>query len=396
MMKTISIKKILFLAMCYFLVANFVHPVEPTFYKELAMPDYMFGLAFAAMATFNFLFSPFWGKIADQYGPNKVLGISFIFYAVGQFFFFISKTVSDLIFARMFAGIFISGVTVGHILYIIENTTEEDRGSVLATYATISAILSAFGYMVGGIIGDISINLSFYAQIIGLALIGVLHFMILEDRGRENVNLSATQLIKESNPFQAFIDASKLMSKPFFLFLMICMFTSFATNCYDQCFNYFIKDVYGFPPSYNGWLKGAIGLITLLANMTICRYLLRRTKIERSLIVVLAICLLMMIGIIGLNAIVPFIILNVIFFAFNAVYKPLLQTMINWFNQGQQSGGVVGIYNSVSSVGTIIGSLVAGFAYTQGPKLSFVYSAIAFAIAILFSVAQANLKRSES
>ncbi|MBP3892371.1 MAG: MFS transporter [Solobacterium sp.] len=387
-MKSRSIKKLLFLTVCYFLAANFAHPVEPTFYKNLAMPDYMFGLAFAAMATFNFLFSPFWGKIADQYGPNKVLGISFLFYAVGQVMFFLAKSVSDLIIARCFAGIFISGVTVGEILYIIENTNEEERGKYLATYATISAIFSAFGYMIGGIIGDMNISFSFYAQIIGLALTGILHFLILEDRPRETVSLKARQLLKESNPFQAFLDARSLMSKPFLYFLMICMFTAFATNCYDQCFNYFIKDVYGFPPSYNGWLKGAIGIITLIANSTICAYLLSHTKIERSLVKVLVVCLGMMIGIILIDAIVPFIILNVIFFAFNAVYKPLLQTMINWFNKDKQSGTVVGVYNSVSSLGTILGSLVAGFVYSSGPKLSFVYAAIAFVIAIVFSFLQ--------
>lgn len=394
-MKTRSVPKLLFLCMCYFLAANFAHPVEPTFYKNLAMPDYMFGLAFAAMATFNFLFSPFWGKLSDRYGPNKMLGISFLFYALGQWFFFISKTQWHIIFARFFSGIFISGVSVGEILYIIENTTEENRGGYLARYATTSAIFSAFGYMIGGIIGDVSVSWSFYAQIIGLALTGILHFTILEDKEREQKPLDKGSLLKEVNPFRAFIDAKALMTKPFFFFLMIVMFTMFATNCYDQCFNYFIKDQYGFPPSYNGWLKGAIGLITLVANSTICTYLLRKTKIERSLVFVLVVCLGMMMGIVALDAIVPFIVLNVIFFAFNAVYKPLLQTMINWFNKDGQSGATVGIYNSIGSIGTITGSLISGFVYGFGPKLAFVYAAIAFAIAIVFAYLQMQLRQKE-
>ena len=40
--------------------------------------------------------------------------------------------------------------------------------------------------------------------------------------------------------------------------------TSFATTCYEQCFNYFIKDQYGFPPSYNGLLKAAVGIIAFI------------------------------------------------------------------------------------------------------------------------------------
>ena len=46
-----SILRLFILAAIYFLVANFAHPVEPTFYKLLELPDYMFGVAFAAMAT---------------------------------------------------------------------------------------------------------------------------------------------------------------------------------------------------------------------------------------------------------------------------------------------------------------------------------------------------------
>ena len=46
------------------MAANFAHPVTPTIIKELGLNDYMFGMALAAMMVCNFLFSPFWGKIA--------------------------------------------------------------------------------------------------------------------------------------------------------------------------------------------------------------------------------------------------------------------------------------------------------------------------------------------
>ena len=388
-MRKISVPRLLILAAVYHLVANFVHPVEPTFYKDLAMPDYMFGVAFASMSLMNFLFSPFWGRISDRHGPNRVLSLAYIGYGFGQLLFFLAKSEMDLVLARFFSGVFIGGITVGYILYIIENTPEEDKGKVLASFATVGAIFSAFGYLIGGVIGDVSVNACFYAQIIGLWLLSLLHFFLLEDLHREHVNERIMDLFKEANPLTSFRLPKETWTIVFVSFLSLCMCTSFASTCYEQCFNYFIKDQYGFPPSYNGYLKGFVGIITLIANSTICTFLLKRTDIRKSIIYVLSTCLMMMIGIILIDSVVPFIILNVVFFGFNAVWKPLLQSMLNGFSK-KSSGSVVGVYNSISSIGTISGSLVSGFVYARSPKASFLFAAGALLLAILCSIVQKN------
>ena len=94
---------------------------------------------------------------------------------------------------------------------------------------------------------------------------------------------------------------------------------------------------------------------------------------------------MMMISIIVLDSVIPFIIMNVIFFGFNAVYQPLQQAMINIFTKGKDNGLMVGAYNSMKSLGMVMGSLFAGFIYEVGPKLSFVSSAIAFLLAVIFA-----------
>ena len=57
------------------LAANFAHPITPTLIKELALPDYSFGVLYAGMAFTNFLFSPMWAKQVKRIGSKKVLGI---------------------------------------------------------------------------------------------------------------------------------------------------------------------------------------------------------------------------------------------------------------------------------------------------------------------------------
>ena len=93
----------------------------------------------------------------------------------------------------------------------------------------------------------------------------------------------------------------------------------------------------------------------------------------------------MMVGIVMIDEIIPFIIINVIFFGFNAIYLPMLQTILARFTK-TDGGVLVGLFNSANSFGMIGGSLFAGFIYEFGPKLSFVSSGIAFFISAIFAI----------
>ncbi|MBR3693699.1 MAG: MFS transporter [Erysipelotrichales bacterium] len=384
-MKKVSIPRAFIFVVVYSLFANFAHPVTPTFIQNLGLPDYMFGVAFACMSTTNFLFSPFWGKISRGIGSSKVLGVCYLGYALAQYIFGAATTQWQIMAARLIGGFFISGITVNQILYVLDNSEEGRAGQNLARQVTLNVVVAAFGFMVGGLLGDISIKLAFTAQVVGLASIGIAHFIFLDDNKEKIEKLDLKDALAHSNPFQAIIDGREILTVMIVIFLVVSLSTSFATTCYEQCFNYYIKDQFGFPPSMNGMLKAAVGMITLLANMTICNYLLKKTNIIKTVLPVLVVCFAMMISIIVLEDIVPFIIMNVVFFGFNAIYQPLLQAMINILVKKEENGMLTGLYNSMRSLGNMGGSLLAGFIYGVGPKMSFVVSAIAFAIAIVGS-----------
>jgi len=257
----------------------------------------------------------------------------------------------------------------------------EKRAENLAIAATLQAVFSPFGFLIGGYLGDISTRLTFQMQIVGLLFLGILYFLILKDKEDEST-ATLHDFIKDVNPFKVIGDAKGIMTKYLMAFFVICAATNFASTCYEQCFNYFILDQYGFPPSYNGLLKAGVGFVALIANTTICLWLLKKTNIKKSLIPVLSVCLMMMIAIVLVQEKTIFIVINVIFFGFNAIYLPLLQAILVQVSK-KDNGVLVGLFNSMRSLGMILGSLFAGFIYALGPRLSFVSSAFAFAIAIV-------------
>ena len=384
MFKRDYIRRLYVIVALYGLFANFAHPVTPTFIQELGLNDYMFGVAFACMSLSNFLFSPFWGQIAKRVGYVKTLGVCYVGYALAQLAFGLATTELMIIVARLLAGLFTGGIAVIHILYIIDKSSSQTVGQNLANSVTVNVVMAAFGYMVGGLLGDIDIFLAFMAQAAGLLFTGAMCWLLLkdEDEGQSSVNLK--EVISDSNPFKALLASKKIMSVMIALFLGVCTLTAFASTAYEQCFNYYIKDQYGFPPSYNGLLKALVGIITLVANMTICRMLMKKTDITKTVIPVLTICFAMMVSIVIIGDVVPFIIMNIIFFGFNAIYQPLLQATISLINK-TDDGVLVGLYNSMRSLGNVGGSLIAGLVYGVGAKMAFVLSASAFLLAALIA-----------
>ena len=196
-----------FAAMVVFnLAANFAHPVTPTVIQNLKLHDYMFGVALAAMQFTNFLVSPFWGKINNYISARISLLVCCCGYGIAQVWFACSTTELQIILARMFAGLFTGGVFVSFLTYVVGRSAPEDQGRHLTITATIQSVASAFGYMIGGFLGEISVLTAFLVQAAALVTVGVLFFLICEtdsETGLKEIPLK--QLAREANPFENFI-----------------------------------------------------------------------------------------------------------------------------------------------------------------------------------------------
>ena len=78
---------------------------------------------------------------------------------------------------------------------------------------------------------------------------------------------------------------------------------------------------------------------------------------------------------------IPFVAVNVVFFAFYFISLPLAQDRVASLGRGADSNLVMGSFNAIKSFGSIFGSALAGFIYEMGAKLPFVFGFAAFAAA---------------
>ena len=367
------------------MAANFAHPVTPTIIQDLHLPDYMFGLMLAAMQLTNFLFSPFWGKLNGSISSRQTLCICCIGYGVAQLGFARATTQGMILLVRVLAGVFVGGIFVSFLTYVINTAKPEDQAKYLTYSATVQAVCGAFGYLVGGVLGEFSIRGTFFLQAFCLGLAGVMFRLVcLPDGQQEKVDLK--QIAGEANPLQAFIDGKYFLNMAFIMLFAVNILMNFANTGFDQVFNYYLKDQLGLTSAYNGIIKAAVGLISFVFNMTVCLWIIRKTDTRKSMILLMALCTLAAAGALLVPQISLFILLSVFVYAGYSVSLPVLQNMVAVQSDPARKNLVMGFYNATKSLGSIIGSLMAGFLYGVHIKLPFAVVAVAYGISVLAAV----------
>ena len=377
-----------FVNVLIFLASNFAHPVTPTVIYDLKLPDYMFGLALAVMNATMFLFSPFWGKI-NSYVPYRVsLCVSCMGYALSQAMFGFAVDMAGIIIARLLAGVFIGGLFTSILGYITTTSPDEARGKYLTVYATMQSVVGAFGYFIGGMLGEISTAAAFIAQVALLAVSGVL-FMLLcgPDKASDIEERPSTkQFVKECNPFAAFAAGRSFLNRAWIMLFSVCCFSYIGYIAFEQVFNYYIKDQFGLSSAYNGTIKFAVGIISLIANSTICTYLMKKTDTKKTLIPILIVGTLSIVGVIFAPDIWSFLGISVIQFAVYSVSIPLTQDMVAESAGRGDRSLIMGFYQAIRAVGGMIGSLMAGLLYDIDPMVPFMFAAAGFGISVIVEI----------
>lgn len=369
------------------LAANLAHPITPTLIQNLNLPDYMFGLMFAGMSVTNFLFSPFWGRLVDYLQSRSILLIGCVGYGLGQLFFWQATTPVTIMIARCFSGFFVGAINVAMLTYLVNTSNPAKRSRNLTIHATTVTVSSTFGYLIGGLAGEISLNLSFGMQVMLLLLCGLLFALLCQkDRSISTSRPSLLQISKGANPFSAFLAGRQFMTPLFAILFSVLLLSMFASTAYDQCFNYYIKDQFGFSSAYNGTIKAVIGVISLVSNMTLCLYIMRKTNVAKSNALLLLFGSISMLGVLIFDTVVPFILFTILYLGINAISVPVLQSLVSGRASAQNSNLVMGFYNAIKSLGMVAGSLIAGFVYDYNPKFPFMLAAISFAGAFLLAM----------
>lgn len=394
-MNSQSIKKtssLLFLFVLFFfelIAANLAHPATPTLIVERGLPSSTFGLAFAAMSLGSFLFSPLWAYLNDRIGRVHVFALGCYGYAFGQLLFLLANQLWLIVLARFIAGSFVGGVMMTQLVLILDHSHTSDRAMNLSIHATLFTLGGAAGYLVGGFLADVDLNLMFIIQIIGLVLVGV--FMHVFFKG---IDVSSIQEKSSSlNPLRFFKVVITIKPAEFLFFIFVVLLSMMGTVAFDQIFNFYLKDQLAFPASMNGLLKAGFGILSLGVNITLGRAIIQRKWFKLPLTLVLSATSIIALVFVFYRDMNFFLVLSILFFILNSLYLILIQVYSGSMSRFASNASVMGLYNAIRSLGMVFGSFFAGALYQNSIPSAFAYTSATLFIASLFFILAIQQKK---
>lgn len=347
-----------------------VIPILPDYLKQFNAAGTAAGYLVAAFGAAQFLFSPIGGRLSDKYGRKKMILGGLFFTVISDFIFAISHELILLYIARFIGGIGLGIMVPSVLAYVADMTTSENRAKGMGYISAAMNLGMVLGPGIGGIIAEYGIRIPYFCAAFLGFIATILTFILPETLPKEK------RIVHKVEEKQESILKSLLLSfkAPYFRYLLIILVMTFGLVNYETVFSLFVEHKYGFTSreiSILITLGAAIGIIVQigLIHKVIKRF--GEEKVIKFSLFMTAIALIMML--VKINFIY-LIITSSIFFAFNSLLRPTVNTLLSK-EAGDQQGFVSGLNNTYNSMGNIIGPIMAGTLFDVNINLPYIMGA---------------------
>ncbi|MDO9629054.1 MAG: MFS transporter, partial [Acholeplasmataceae bacterium] len=350
-------KKTVYLLIAFFfiqgIVHNLGHPVTPAFVRGLGIPDFMFGVFFAAMSFGLMIGSPIWGILADQ-GRRKfyiVLGLSI--YSIGQFLFAYSADATLMVIFRFVAGFGVGSALTIMTSQIIEQSELRDRAKHLAYAAASSTLGASLGYWIGGflstnasivnLIGTSDYRRIFVIQVILNVLYTISIVVLL--RNQEKVSKTMTK----PSMIAGLKEISKI-DKSLLIFLISLTFMTIGSINVSKYLDVYF-DQLGYNPQQLGTFVMVTGIVSMLSSIFLVPYFAKVKKQLKLIGIIHLICAAIIFYVFrASNFLLIMYTVFMIYVVLKTIYQPLEQSYIANHATNNKYGSIMGLRQSFVSV----------------------------------------------
>jgi DHA1 family multidrug resistance protein-like MFS transporter len=328
-----------------------VMPVMPFLIERLGAGGKELGWLVSTYSLMQLICAPLWGMLSDRTGRKPIIAIGVLGYAVTMFLFGLASEFWMLFVSRTLAGMLSSAAMPTAMAYISDNAPESERsGGMGQLGAAIGAGVIA-GPLLGGLLSSRSLSLPFFVGA-GLAGLSFLLVLLLLPESRPNREAAGKQLLRWQ-------DLRRVFSSPAGLLLLLIFIMSFGLANFQGIIGLYAVDKFGFTTGQVGALWMVIGAVLVLGQGGLTGPLTRRFG---ELPLIRAGLAGGAVGFMLISLAVNFtsLLLALGFFTLMlALIGPALNSHISRF-AGEQQGTVMGLNSAASSLGRVVGPLLAG------------------------------------
>ncbi len=374
-----------------------VLPVLPLYARTFGASPLIIGVIVASFSLMQFFFMPVWGRVSDRIGRRPVILWSLVASAISYLIYGFAHSLVVLIISRVFAGI--AGATVSTAqAYIADVTTSENRAKGMGLIGAAFGLGFIFGPVIGGILSEPGLILRHISSIlhngvfegfarwldgqsavIGLSAEGGVRFdipaLFAAALCLGNAILAYFRLPESLSPEHRSVKAMRTVSrkvlfhalfKPYLGVLLLLFFiTTFSyANTYGTL-PLFTGQAMQLSASENGYLFAFMGLITAVMQGG---FIGRLTKVfgERRLLLIG--CMSMVVGftLLAFSSTTVMLAGAVIFLSSGTgMCNPIIPSLITQESDPREHGSMLGISQSFSSLGRVLGPTWGGLTYDR-------------------------------
>lgn len=377
-------KKILIIFMIMFteiLGFSIVMPVIPFLGLSLGLNAFQVGLIISIFSVCQLFASPITGKLSDRFGRKPILIFSQLSTLAGFLLLGMAINVWILIAARLVDGLLGSNMTVSQA-YLSDITTPKNRTRVYGYSSAVFGLALIFGPVIGGTLSVISYSTPMFlaAGVCLLSIILVIIFLpesLTEKNGKLKLRFEDVIPIKEARQF---------FKSPLIRSLLLIFFIyTFGFFIFMSTFSLFAWEQLAISAQQVGIYLTWIGFTRVIFQSFLIDPLLKKIS-ENALLLsgIISLIFSMLFLAFTSNYIIVFIPLFFLSYG-TGVGRPILTSKLTMAVKKEETGSLLGVNNSLTSIGQIFCPILGGFIiqYLPSPILPLTSGTI-FALIFLF------------
>lgn len=346
-----------------------VIPIIPYYMEAFGAGGTELGLLVASYAVMRLICGPIWGSLSDRIGRKPVLMIGIFGYGVTMILFGLATELWMLFAARILAGILSSATSPTTMAYIGDSTSEEERGRGMGVLGAAIGIGTILGPGVGGLLALNSLATPFFLAG-GMSVVALLLVWWLLP---ESLSAAARQAVQQQARPSAG-DLARALVSPMGALFFLALLVAFATTALYSIFGLYALAKFDFGPELVGGILMVVGLVSAVAQGVLIGPVTKQWG-ETPVIGVTMVATAAGFILIALSA-TPLTFLGAVaFFTLaTALLTPTVAALTSKRTTFEQ-GITMGISNAYTSLGRIVGPLLAGIALDVALELPMLLAA---------------------
>jgi DHA1 family tetracycline resistance protein-like MFS transporter len=338
-----------------------------------------------AYALMQFFCAPIIGGLSDRYGRRPVLLISLFGFTVDYLFMAFAPTIGWLFLSRVLAGITGASTTTASA-YIADVSTPQNRAQNFGLLGAAFGLGFIIGPTIGGFLAEYGLRVPFLVAA-GFCLLNFLYgYFVLP----ESLSLQHRRSFqwKRANPLGSLLHLRKYPSVIGLIGALVLVYI--AAHALQSTWTYINLERFHWSKKLLGLSLGVVGVMTMIVQGGLIRYINPRLGNERSVYIGLTIYSIgMMAFAFASQSWMMFVFM--IPYCLGGIAGPALQAILAGHVPPNEQGELQGALTSMMSATSIVGPLIMTslFAYFTRPGTPYYFTGAPFFLGSLLLLGSA-------